>query len=224
MDLARLAGLKPAGILVEILNEDGTMARLPQLKEIATKFDMKLISIEDLVAYRMQHDSLIEKIEDFDIDTRFGTFRLRAYNQTTNHQIHLVLTKGSWNKDEEVTVKVTSNSFGNDVLSTLINNPDDKLKRVFEKIDKEEKGAIVFINQEQHSFDLIQHIKNIKDKQKGIETPKVSSMDDKDFGIGAQILHDIDISKVRLMSNSPAARKRVGITGYGIEITDRISY
>ncbi|ANW95668.1 3,4-dihydroxy-2-butanone 4-phosphate synthase [Wenyingzhuangia fucanilytica] len=226
VDLARLAGLKPAGILVEILNEDGSMARLPRLREVADKFDLKLISIEDLVSYRMQHDSLIKKIEDFDIETRFGTFRLRAFNQTTNNQIHLALTKGSWGKDEEVLCKVTPNAFGNDILNTLTTGPEDKLARVFDKINKEGRGAVVFINQEQLTFNLKKRLTDLKNKQKGIapQEPTVNPMDEKDFGIGAQILHNIDITKLKLLTNSPAKQKRVGITGYGLEVVDRINY
>ncbi|MGY5351257.1 3,4-dihydroxy-2-butanone-4-phosphate synthase [Wenyingzhuangia sp. IMCC45533] len=226
VDLARLAGLKPAGILVEILNEDGSMARLPQLKEVADKFDLKLISIEDLVSYRMQHDSLINKIEDFDIETRFGQFRLRAFNQTTNNQIHLVLTKGSWSSDEAVLCKVTSNAFGNDVLNTLTKGPEDKLARIFDKINQEGKGAVVFINQEQLNFDLKSRLGKLKNSQKGISNSEESSTptDEKDFGIGAQILHDIDITKLRLLTNSPAQKKRVGITGYGLEVIEKINY
>ncbi|WP_010135398.1 3,4-dihydroxy-2-butanone-4-phosphate synthase [Ochrovirga pacifica] len=226
VDLARLAGLKPAAILVEILNEDGSMARLPQLKEVAEKFDLKLISIEDLVSYRMQHDSLIEKIEDFDVKTRFGTYRLRAYTQTTNNQIHIALTKGTWNSNENVLCKVTSNSFGNDILNTLVNEPGDKLARVFNKIEEEGKGAVVFINQEQLTFNLAQRLKELKSLQKGESTsePSTTPMDEKDFGIGAQILHNIDIRNVKLMTNSPAQKKRVGITGYGLKVVDRINY
>ncbi len=226
VDLARLAGLKPAGILVEILNEDGSMARLPQLKEVADKFQLKLISIEDLVSYRMQHDSLIHKIEDFDIETRFGKFRLRAFNQTTNNQIHLALTKGSWSNDEAVLCKVTSNAFGNDVLNTLTKGPEDKLARIFEKINQEGKGAVVFINQEQLTFGLEKRLTNLKNTQKGISPKDESStpMDEKDFGIGAQILHNIDINKLKLLTNSPAQKKRVGITGYGLEVIEKINY
>ncbi len=223
VDLARLAGLNPSGILVEILNEDGTMARLPELRVVAKKFDLKLISIEDLVSYRMQHDSLIQKIEDFDVETRFGQFRLRAYNQTTNDQIHIALTKGSWKKDEDVLVKVTPNSFGNDILGTLQHNIDDKLQRIFSLINTEEKGAVVFINQEKQSFNLIQRLQNLKTNSEKPSTPN-SGMDDKDFGIGAQILHDLDIYNLKLISNSDVIKKRVGMTGYGLKITDRISY
>ncbi len=155
IDLARLAGLKPAGLLVEILNEDGTMARLPQLIRVAKKFDLKIVSIEDLVAYRMNHDSLIEKIEDFSLETRFGKFCLRAYKQTTNNQIHIALTKGSWKSDEEVLVRVNSTLINNDIIGTLTNNADSKLDKMFKLINKEGRGAIVFINQEFQSYDLI---------------------------------------------------------------------
>lgn len=223
VDLARLAGLDPSGILVEILNEDGTMARLPELSIVAKKFNLKLISIEDLVSYRMEHDSLIKKIEDFDITTRFGEFRLRAYNQTTNNQIHIAITKGNWKKDEEVLVKVTPNSFGNDILGTLLNNVDEKLKRIFNVIEKEGKGAIVFINQEVQSFNLIKRLQKLKKSDENISrTPY--GMDEKDFGIGAQILHDLDIYNLKLISNSDVIKKRVGMTGYGLKITQRIPY
>ncbi len=221
VDLARLAGLDPSGILVEILNEDGTMARLPELKSVAKKFDLKLISIEDLVSYRMKHDSLIEKIEDFDVQTRFGEFRLRAYNQTTNDQIHIALTKGSWKKDEDVLVKVTPNSFGNDILGTLQQNIDEKLHRIFKLVNQEEKGAIVFINQEKQSFNLKQRLQNLKQNSTSVN---LNSMDEKDFGIGAQILHDLDIHNLKLISNSEVLKKRVGMIGYGLKIVERISY
>ena len=223
VDLARLAGLNPSGILVEILNEDGTMARLPELREVAKKFDLKLISIEDLVSYRMQHDSLIKKIEDFDIDTRFGTFRLRAYNQTTNDQIHIALTKGSWKKDDDILVKVAPNSFGNDILGTLKFNIDDKLERIFKLINDEGKGAFVFINQEKQSFNLKGRLQQLKNAGKS-QSSKPRAFDDKDFGIGAQILHDLDIFNLKLISNSEVIKKRVGMTGYGLKIKDLISY
>jgi 3,4-dihydroxy 2-butanone 4-phosphate synthase/GTP cyclohydrolase II len=221
VDLARLAGLDPSGILVEILNEDGTMARLPELKSVAKKFDLKLISIEDLVSYRMKHDSLIEKIEDFDVQTRFGEFRLRAYNQTTNDQIHIALTKGNWKKNEDVLVKVTPNSFGNDILGTLQHNIDEKLHRIFNLVNQEGKGAIVFINQEKQSFNLKQRLQNLKQNSTPINP---NSMDEKDFGIGAQILHDLDIHNLKLISNSEVLKKRVGMIGYGLKIVERISY
>lgn len=225
IDLARLAGLKPAGILVEILNEDGTMARLPQLMEVAKKFDLKLISIEDLVKYRMEHDSLIEKKEDFNINTKFGSFRLRAYKQTTNDQIHIALSKGKWSNDESVLVRVNATLVNGDILGTLTNNADEKLDDMFNVISKEGKGAIVFINQQSQSLNLLSRLKELKEKQSPNEIAKAPriEMDNKDFGIGAQILHDLGIHKIRLVSNSEQT-KRVGMIGYGLEITEYVSY
>ena len=225
VDLARLAGFKPAGILVEILKEDGSMARLPQLLEVAKKFDLKIISIEDLVAYRMEHDSLIEKIEDFELKTRFGDFRLRAYKQTTNNQVHLALTKGDWKEDEPVLVRVNSTLINNDIIRLLTNKPDDSFSRVFQKINENEKGAVVFINQENQSFNLIHRLSMIKELQQESKTkvPRIK-LDEKDFGIGAQILHDLKISKLRLITNGKQIKKRVGIIGYGLEIVENITY
>ncbi|MFB9271873.1 MULTISPECIES: 3,4-dihydroxy-2-butanone-4-phosphate synthase [Flavobacteriaceae] len=225
IDLARLAGLKPAGVIVEIMNEDGTMARLPQLAKIAQQFDLKIISIEKLVEYRMQHDSLIELTEEFTINTRFGDYRLRAYKQTTNKQVHLSLTKGTWNEDEEVLVKVNSTLVNNDILGTLTKNPDDKLKGVFDAINKAGKGAIVFINQENQSFNLLARLAILKESQAKNQTyiPNLK-MDEKDFGIGAQILHDLGITKLKVLSNASTFRKRVGMTGYGIEIIEYVNY
>ncbi len=225
IDLARLAGLKPAGILVEILNEDGTMARLPQLMKVAEKFDLKIISIEDLVAYRMQHDSLIEKKEDFEIVTRFGKFRLRAYQQTTNDQVHIALTKGAWKTNEPVLTRVNSTLVNNDILGTLTNNADKKLDDMFKLINDDGKGAILFINQQHQSTDLLNRLKTLKEKQNHsdvIKAPAIA-MDNRDFGIGAQILHDLNIHKLLLMSNSEHT-KRVGIIGYGLEIVDHVNY
>lgn len=225
IDLARLAGLQPAGLLVEILNEDGTMARLPELMEVAKKYDLKIVSIEDLVAYRMNHDSLIDKIEDFTVDTRFGKYCLRAYKQTTNGQIHLALTKGSWEMGEEVLVRVNSTLINNDIVGTLMNNPDDKLAKMFDIVNKEGKGAIVFINQEYPSFDLINRLKHLKNREMGKDsTEPLLKMDEKDFGIGAQILHDLKINKIKLISNSKYSGKRVGMIGYGLEVVDYVSF
>ncbi len=225
IDLAKLAGLKPAGLLVEILNEDGTMARLPQLMKVADKFDLKIISIEDLVAYRMHHDSLIDKVEDFSIETRFGKYCLRAYKQTTTNQVHIALTKGNWKRGDEVLVRVNSTLINNDIIGTLTNNPDDQLNKMFNLIDKEGKGAIVFINQEYQSFDLINRLKNLKKAQADHEEfEPVGQMDAKDFGIGAQILHDLNITKIRLISNGEYSIKRVGMIGYGLDIVDYISF
>lgn len=225
IDLARLAGLKPAGILVEILNEDGTMARLPQLLEVAKKFDLKIISIEDLVKYRMEHDSLIEKKEDFNITTNFGEFRLRAYKQTTNNQIHLALTKGTWRENEPIAVRVNATLVNSDILAVLTNNAEKKLDDMFNAINKEGKGAIVFINQESQSLNLLNRLKELKEIQKPdniAKAPRID-MDNKDFGIGAQIIHSLGIHKIRLLSNSEQT-KRVGMIGYGLEIMEYINY
>lgn len=225
IDFARLAGFKPAGVIVEIMNEDGTMARLPHLVEVAKKFDLKLVSIEDLVAYRMQHDSLIQKKEDFEIETRFGTFRLRAYLQTTNKQVHLALTKGTWSSGDTVLTRINSSQVNNDVLGTLTNNADKKLDDMFRKLNEEGQGAIVFINQEVKSLELLSRLTELKKLQEqGINKAPQIKMDAKDFGIGAQILHDLDISKLRLMSNSDAPTKRVGMIGYGLEIMEYVNY
>ena len=224
IDFARLAGFKSAGVIVEIMNEDGTMARLPQLVEVAKKFDLKLVSIEALVAYRMQHDSLIIKKEDFDINTRFGTFRLRAYQQTTNKQIHIALTKGTWNLGEAILTRINSSQVNNDLLGTLTNNADQQLDDMFKKINEEGKGAVIFINQDMQSVNLLNRISELKELQAGgeMKAPKIK-IDKKDFGIGAQILHDIDISKIRLVSNTEQG-KRVGMIGYGLEITEYVNY
>ena len=225
IDFARLAGLKPAGVIVEIMNENGTMARLPQLMKVANKFDLKIVSIEDLVAYRMQHDSLIEKKEDFDIMTRFGQFRLRAYQQTTNNQVHIALTKGTWKTNEHVLTRVNSTSVNNDILGTLTSNPNKKLDDMFKIINNEEKGAIIFINQQLSSSDLLKRLSTLKVQQNLQEVVKAPdiAMDSKDFGIGAQILHDLNINKLRLISNSQQI-KRVGMIGYGLEIIEYVSY
>jgi 3,4-dihydroxy 2-butanone 4-phosphate synthase / GTP cyclohydrolase II len=224
IDFARLAGFKPAGVIVEIMNEDGSMARLPQLVEVAKKFDLKLVSIEDLVAYRMQHDSLIVKKEDFEMETRFGTFRLRAYLQTTNKQVHIALTKGSWNNGEAILTRIISNQANNDILNGLTDSRDKKMENVFSLINEAQKGAVVFINSERDSADLLNRLSELKQLQtEGITTIPQIKMDLKDFGIGAQILHDLDISKIRLISNT-LQTKRVGMIGYGLEISEYVGY
>ena len=224
IDFARLAGLQPAGVIVEIMNEDGTMARLPQLLKVAEKFDIKIVSIEDLVAYRMEHDSLIEKKEDFEIETRFGKFRLRAYQQTTNNQIHIALTKGSWTNEDGVLTRINSTLVNNDILGTLTNNADKKLDQMFQVVNDEGKGAILFINQQNQSKNLLSRLHILKENQKNgeLKAPAIT-MDQRDFGIGAQILHDLNISKLKLLTNNQQA-KRVGMIGYGLEIVDYVTY
>ena len=224
IDFARLAGFKSAGVIVEIMNEDGSMARLLQLLEVAKKFDLKLVSIEDLVAYRMLHDSLIVKKEDFDVNTRFGTFRMRAYLQTTNKQVHIALSKGNWNLGEPILTRINSTQINSDILGALTHDADKNLDSIFKVINEAGKGAVLFINQELESFNLLNRIGELKvlQIQGQIKAPLIK-MDAKDFGIGAQILHDIDISNIRLISNSEQT-KRVGMIGYGLEISEYVKY
>lgn len=225
IDFARLAGLQPAGVIVEIMNEDGTMARLPQLMKVAKRFDLKIVSIEDLVAYRMEHDSLIDKKEDFTIETRFGSYRLRAYQQTTNNQIHLALTKGEWSINDPVLTRVNSTLINNDILGTLTNNADQKLDSMFKIINDEGAGAIIFINQQPQAINLLNRLSILKSSQKPGQLTKAPGikMDAKDIGIGAQILHDLGITKLRLVTNSQQT-KRVGMIGYGLEIIDYVKF
>ena len=231
IDFARLAGFKPAGVIVEIMNEDGTMARLPQLLKVAEKFNLKLVSIEDLVSYRMQHDSLILKRADTEIQTRFGEFRLRAYQQTTNSQVHVALTKGTWNENEDVLTRINSSQINNDILGMLTGSNDGKnylqsyLDDIFGLINKEGKGAVIFINQAQQSENLLARITELTEIQGQGEYHKVPpmKMDYKDFGIGAQILHDLRINKLKVITNSSQG-PRVGITGYGLQIMEYVGY
>ena len=225
IDLPRLAGLKPAGVIVEIMNEDGSMARVPDLIKVAEKFNIKIVSIEDLVAYRMEHDSLIQKKEDFEINTRFGSFRLRAYEQTTNHNVHIALTKGSWEKGDKVLTRINSKSINNDVLGTLTSNIENSLNKMFDIINKNKAGAIIFISTEQQAIDTLRRLNILKKKQIKNKVAKapIIGMDDRDFGIGAQILHDLDITNLKLISNTKGT-KRVGMIGYGLEISEYISF
>tara|TARA_X000000950_G_C13890102_1_gene650489 strand:- start:612 stop:1748 length:1137 start_codon:yes stop_codon:yes gene_type:complete len=225
IDLPRLAGLKPAGVIVEIMNEDGSMARVPDLVKVAKKFKLKIISIEDLVAYRMEHDSLIDKKEDFEINTRFGSFRLRAYEQTTNSNIHIALTKGSWEKGDKVLTRINSKSINNDILGTLTSNTENSLNKMFNIINENKSGAIIFISPEQQSIDTLRRLNILKKKQQKNKVARapIVGMDDRDFGIGAQILHDLDITNLKLISNTKGT-KRVGMIGYGLKISDYISF
>jgi 3,4-dihydroxy 2-butanone 4-phosphate synthase/GTP cyclohydrolase II len=221
IDFARLAGFKPAGVIVEIMNEDGTMARLPQLLEVAKKFDLKIVSIEDLVSYRMQHDSLIAKKVDHEINTRYGKFRMRAYEQTTNGNVHLALTKGNWDKDEMILTRIQSTKITNDILGMLTGSIHERLDDIFKLINEEKKGALLFINQEQSPENLMARI-DMQQEGKVDKVPPMK-MDSKDFGIGAQILHDLGIQRLKVISNSKQQR-RIGITGYGITIEGYKNY
>ena len=225
IDFARLAGFNPAGVIVEIMNRDGSMARLPELWKVAQKFDLKIVSIEDLVAYRMQHDSLIIKKSDTEIETRFGKFRLRAYQQTTTSQVHLALSKGNWNEEEAVLTRINSSRINNDVLGMIRGKTNSGLEDIFSLINKNEKGAILFINQEQSAENLLSRIETLKNMQSQGQIYKVPPliMDSRDFGIGAQILHDLKIKKLTVISNS-SNKPRIGITGYGLEITGYVNY
>jgi 3,4-dihydroxy 2-butanone 4-phosphate synthase/GTP cyclohydrolase II len=224
-DFARLAGFEPAGVIVEIMNENGSMARLPELLKVAQKFDLKIVSIENLVAYRMQHDSLIEKKSDFQVETRFGPFRLRAFQQTTNDQIHIALTKGNWKKDEAVLTRINSLRISNDLLSMLTGEITKGLDDIFSLVNEAEKGAVIFINQQQSSENLLSRIEKLESMQRKGEVDKAPPivMDSRDFGIGAQILHNLKIKKLNLISNS-SKMPRVGITGYGLEIVGYVNY
>ena len=223
IDFARLAGMKPAGVIVEIMNEDGSMARLPELYKVAKKFGLKIVSIEDLVAYRMEHDSLILKREDTFLNTRFGEYRLRAYQQTTNDQVHLALTKGNMSKNESTLVRINSSQTRNDLLSLLMGSNEEEIDKVFSLINKEGKGAVIFINQPAKSTSLLARLKKIKkSKSKNDKIPRLK-MDSRDFGIGAQILHDLSIRKLRVITNSKQ-KPRIGITGYGLEIVDYVKF
>lgn len=225
IDFARLAGKYPAGVIVEIMNEDGSMARLPELAKVAQKFNLKLVTIEDLVAYRMQHDSLIVKKSDAKIATRFGEFRLRAYQQTTNGQVHLALSLGDWQPDEPVLTRINSTRIHNDILGLLTGGTDYNLEKIFDLIKKEGKGAVLFINQQQASENLLARIEELKHLQEegNLTSSPPMRMDIRDFGIGAQILHDLQISKLKVISNSTQL-PRIGLTGYGIEIESHIRF
>ena len=225
IDLPRLAGLKPAGVIVEIMNGDGSMARVPDLIKVAKKFSLKIISIEDLVAYRMEHDSLIEREEDFEINTRFGKFRLRAYKQTTNNNVHIALTKGSWDKGDAILTRINSKSVQNDVLGTLTTDTDASLSKMFEIINNDGMGAMIFISPELKAINTLKRLKILRKNQAKNRVTKapILNMDDRDFGIGAQILHDLDITNLRLITNTKET-KRVGMIGYGLEISEYINF
>ena len=224
IDFARLAGCSPAGVICEIMSEDGSMARVPELIKVAKKLDLKIVSIEDLVAYRKKHDSLITKKESFIFNTKFGDYNLSAFQQTNNNQIHLVLSKGEWKENEPVLVRINSSITNNDILTTLTSTSNKKLDGIFSKINESENGVIVFINQPPNPVNVLFRLNEIKNLQsKGeYKTPPVK-MDEKDFGIGAQILHDLKIHKIRLLTNSTQI-KRVGMIGYGLEIVEYINY
>ncbi|MDG2331611.1 MAG: bifunctional 3,4-dihydroxy-2-butanone-4-phosphate synthase/GTP cyclohydrolase II [Flavobacteriales bacterium] len=225
VDLARLAGFEPAGLIVEIMNEDGTMARLPELAVIAKKFNMKLVSIEDLIAYRMQNESLIEEIVKVDMPTKYGDFKLSAFRQTTTGEEHLALVKGEWDKEEPVLVRVHSSCFTGDILGSLRCDCGDQLSAAMQMIETEGKGAILYMNQEGRGIGLVNKLKAYKLQQEGYDTFDANvklgfKPDARDYGVGAQILREIGVTKLKLMSNNP--KKRTGLVGYGLEIVDNV--
>lgn len=225
VDLSRLAGFEEAGVIVEILNEDGTMARVPSLIEIAQKFDLKIVSIEDLIKYRVEHESLIEEQVSVHMPTEFGDFQLRAFKDTSNDQDHLVLTKGTWTKDEPVLVRVHSSCLTGDIFGSCRCDCGPQLHKAMEVIEKEGKGAIVYMNQEGRGIGLLNKLKAYKLQEEGLDTYEANEKlgfkaDERDYGIGAQIIRSIGISKMRLMSNNP--KKRTGLIGYGLEIVENV--
>jgi 3,4-dihydroxy 2-butanone 4-phosphate synthase / GTP cyclohydrolase II len=225
IDIARLAGLYPAGVLVEIMNEDGSMARLPELREIAKKFDLKLISIKDLIEYRLKTDSLIEEIVRVDMPTRYGHFQLIAFNEKGTDNEHLALVKGQWEKNEPVLVRVHSSCFTGDILSSLRCDCGDQLHAAMQMVEREGKGAILYMNQEGRGIGLVNKLKAYKLQENGLDTVEANlhlgfPMDKRDYGIGAQMLRYLGITKLRLISNNP--KKRAGLLGYGLEIVEAV--
>jgi 3,4-dihydroxy 2-butanone 4-phosphate synthase/GTP cyclohydrolase II len=226
VDLSRLAGFEEAGVIVEILNEDGTMARLPQLMEIAKKFDLKIVSIADLIEYRIKNESLIERLIDVKMPTEYGNFDLYAYRETNSGKEHLALVKGTWEKDEAVLVRVHSSCITGDIFGSCRCDCGPQLHKAMEMIEKEGKGAIIYMNQEGRGIGLTNKLRAYKLQEEGYDTLEANIKlgfkgDERDYGIGAQIIRDLGIVKMRLMSNNPT--KRTGLVGYGIEIVDNVS-
>ena len=227
IDLARLAGFEPAGVIVEIMNEDGTMARLPEVLEIAKRFDMKIISIEDLIKYRMSSERLIEKIVDnVAMPTKYGDFKIHGFRQLTTGDEHFALTKGEWNEGEPVLVRVHSSCLTGDLLGSMRCDCGEQLNTAMQMVEKEGKGAILYMNQEGRGIGLLNKLKAYKLQEQGMNTYEANKalgfkMDERDYGVGAQILRDLNITKLRLISNNP--KKRTGIIGYGLEIVENVA-
>lgn len=223
VDLARIAGLEPAGVLVEIMNEDGSMARLPQLIEISNKLNIKIISIKDLIEFRLLKDSLIEKIVEVNMPTKYGEFTLAAFKEKITGAEHLALYKGNWAKDEPVLTRVHSSCFTGDILGSLRCDCGDQLQTAMKMVNNEGKGIILYMNQEGRGIGLINKLKAYQLQEEGYDTVEANlklgfGMDERDYGVGAQILRKLNVSKLKLMSNNP--RKRVGLAGYGLEISE----
>jgi 3,4-dihydroxy 2-butanone 4-phosphate synthase/GTP cyclohydrolase II len=226
VDLARLAGFEPAGVLVEIMNDDGTMARLPELMEIAKKFDLKIISIKDLISYRLQTETLIHEEVRVHMPTKHGDFELVAFRQTNTGENHLALVKGTWKKDEPVLVRVHSSCFTGDILHSLRCDCGDQLEKAMEMVEAEGKGVVLYMNQEGRGIGLFNKLKAYKLQEEGKDTVEANlalgfKNDQRDYGVGAQILRHLGVSKIKLMTNNP--RKRAGLLGYGLEIVDNVA-
>ncbi|GMQ24184.1 bifunctional 3,4-dihydroxy-2-butanone-4-phosphate synthase/GTP cyclohydrolase II [Algoriphagus sp. oki45] len=225
IDLARLAGCAPAGVLVEIMNEDGTMARLPDLIEVAKRFNLKLVSIKDLIAYRLKHESLIKREIGVEMPTTWGNFDLIAFKQTNTDEIHMALIKGEWEKDEPVLVRVHSSCATGDIFGSCRCDCGPQLHAAMKQVEEEGKGVVLYMNQEGRGIGLINKLKAYKLQEQGMDTVQANlalgfPMDSRDYGVGAQILRDLGISKIRLISNNP--QKRVGLIGYGLEIVEQV--
>lgn len=223
IDFARLAGLQPAGVLIEILNEDGTMARLPQLRELADKFDMKLVSIKDLIEYRLRTESLIKREIVVDMPTEWGHFEMIAFRQIHTGELHLALIKGTWEKDEPILVRVHSSCVTGDIFGSCRCDCGPQLHASMEMVERAGKGVVLYMNQEGRGIGLINKLKAYKLQENGLDTVDANlalgfKMDERDYGVGAQILRDLGLSKIKLISNNP--KKRVGLMGYGLEIID----
>lgn len=225
IDFSRLAGLSPAGVLVEIMNEDGTMARLPDLIEVAKKFKLKLVSIKDLIAYRLKNESLIKREIGVELPTSWGDFDLIAFRQTNTDELHLALIKGTWEKDEPILVRVHSSCMTGDIFGSCRCDCGPQLHAAMEMVEKEGKGLVLYMNQEGRGIGLINKLKAYKLQEEGMDTVQANlalglPMDSRDYGVGAQILRDLGVGKIRLISNNP--QKRVGLIGYGLEIVDQV--
>lgn len=226
VDLARMAGFEEAGVLIEIMNEDGTMARMPELLKIAKKHKLKIISIKDLIEYRMKHDSLIKREVEVDMPSKYGHFRVRAYSQVGANEPHLAIIKGTWKKNEPVLVRVHSSCLTGDILGSLRCDCGDQLDASLKQIEQEGKGVVLYMQQEGRGIGLLNKLKAYQLQEQGMDTYEANQalglpMDARDYGVGAQILNDLGISKMKLMTNNP--KKRVGLIGYGLEIVDNVS-
>ena len=226
IDISMLAGFEPAGALVEIMNEDGSMARLPQLRIIAEKFNLKIISIKDLIAYRLKHETLIREEVRVNMPTKYGDFELIAFTQVNTGDVHLALKKGSWKKDEPILVRVHSSCLTGDILGSLRCDCGEQLHHALEIIEKEGKGLVLYMNQEGRGIGLLNKLKAYKLQEQGRDTVEANvelgfAGDQRDYGVGAQILRQLNVTKMRLMSNNP--RKRAGLSGYGIEVVDNVT-